>query len=629
MFPVGLLVPGFYLVLAVVMTWPLLPEIRNSMLGYPNIDALDTIHLRGSLAGSLSAVPLLFPLNFLSLVEGLWGDLSSQAAFFPIGFNLVELAPNLVDHLSASVLVDSLPFPLCDNVWWLLVLAANGWAGHRLGRRIGGREGAGFLVGVAYACSEAILREANMQHAAQAFQPFAPLFLVALLDVLERGNTSSHLRAALWFSLACLTYWYMGLFLAFGSLGLLVSGIAKKGLPSREWWTGSVLGSLLCMALLLPPLSGLLSSGNPVVYMDTPPSLNQGLEELETLPENMRFLTLHGGDPAFPLRSRPLDRSNRLSLVLILVALLGARKLPAWQRFGFWFMVATGAVMVLGPVLKWGEEPLSMSGSPVYLPFYYVASLHPLLARLFWPERWGVLVVLGLVGLSARGPRPGMMAALIFMESWVGSGNLPLARQDLHQLAPWARLRSTHGAVLELPLRRQGLDAALAGLHRRYHLRPQVNPMILPPGAILPGEWEKWKSQQPFIQALERFERGAWPRDLSNGLVDSLLRDGVTVVALDVEPGGTLSSSRQARYKSFLAGILGEPVDYGPFLAWWLDPLEDIPGGLSDGESWRDALRTWTEKHPPRQYETLIKSSEWIKDRNSRGERDINGCPTH
>ena len=117
------------------------------------------------------------------------------------------------------------------------------------------------------------------------------------------------------------------------------------------------------------------------------------------------------------------------------------------------------------------------------------------------------------------------------------------------------------------------------------------------------------------MRLFESFEQGAWPRDIPAGFVDSLLDEGITVIALDVEPGGVLGASAQARYKALLVRCLGEPVDYGPLLAWWLDPSEDVPAGLADGDGWRAGLAEWKRSHPERPRDTLMKSSRWIKER--------------
>ena len=82
------------------------------MLGFPNVDGMDTAMLRAAFARALEN-PTLMP----------WSDW----VYFPTGFPVLHLMPNWLDHLSAYPLVRGLPFPLADNVWWWLVMAGGGW----------------------------------------------------------------------------------------------------------------------------------------------------------------------------------------------------------------------------------------------------------------------------------------------------------------------------------------------------------------------------------------------------------------------------------------------------------------------------------------------------------------------
>ena len=139
------LVFAAYLLLAACLSWPL--AAAGGLVGYPNVDATDTVALRGMVVDLLSS-----------------GGGVSDGAYFPTGYPVLQLTPNLADHLTGAPLA-ALGFPLGDRLWWLLVLAAVGAAGHHLGRQLGGSHGAGALAGAALLCSEAVLREANLHHA--------------------------------------------------------------------------------------------------------------------------------------------------------------------------------------------------------------------------------------------------------------------------------------------------------------------------------------------------------------------------------------------------------------------------------------------------------------------------------
>jgi len=589
-----ILVAG-YLLLAVGVTWPLALRPATSLPGYTNVDGLDTVHLRGAL-GDLLRHP---------------GDLTSMAAYWPAGFEPLALAPNLLDHLLAAPLVLFLPFPLADNLWWLLVLAANGLAGHHLGRRLGGGHGAGALAGVAWATAETVLREANLHHAPQALAAFAPLYLAALLDVLEREGPAhrASLRAGLWFALASLAYWYMGLFLAVGSVGLLV----LRRRQARALWPGVLLAGILAIPALAPWLvrwDDLALTARPPV-----PSEHVTAPGLDAVPEQARMAALHGADPLFPFRATPIDRSNRVGVVLLVAAVLGARRAPPWQRRGLAILAATGAVFVLGPVLKVGEAPVIVAGRTIPLPFAWLGALGSWMARLDWPERWGCLVALASAALAARAPRPWLVAGLVLAEGVLLSGNLPLATQDLRLLEGWRALERADGAVIELPMRRWGLDASIVGLHRRYHGRPSANPMLLPPGAVAPLAWKDWTERQPFLQWLREYEDGRMPEDPEADLGAALAASGIGAVALDAEPGGLLTEGRVRSYRNRLVRFLGRPDDYGAVLVWWTRPaLGGAPPTVPDGDGWRTRAAAFRRAHPEPERDTLIRSYRQVLD---------------
>ena len=128
--------------------------------------------------------------------------------------------------------------------------------------------------------------------------------------------------------------------------------------------------------------------------------------------------------------------------------------------------------------------------------------------RLTWPERWGVLLPLGLIALAARAPRPALLAALVGLESLVVSGNLPTETTSFEFRKCWTRISHTTGAVLELPLDRAGLQAPRVGVHLRMHRRPVLNPVLLPPGAKAPTAWNQFLDEQPLLRYIRSFESG-------------------------------------------------------------------------------------------------------------------------
>jgi len=574
--------------LVVIVTWPLALTPNSALLGFSNIDAHDTVTLRGAVASLISGFPA-------ALSDGVSPTLSRDL-LHPIGFPILQLTPNLLDHLTAAPLALLLPFPLADNLWWMLALGACGWCAHRLGRRMGG-EGGGWLAAVAFLTSEPLLREANLHHAPQAMLFWAPLYLEAVWVARERADLRTPALAGLWLALAAMSYWYLGMFLVLGTLPLLIVALGLR----RTAVVGAV-AAAVAAPLLLPQL--LAWDERPLTARVRAPSLGAAVEAFSELDEGLRFKAWHGADPLFPWRPTPMDTSSRLSMVLVAAAIAGALRFPRAVALALAAIPALGAVMVLGPVLRWGETAVTVGGDPILLPFEYLGRLHPTLGRLTWPERWGVLLPIGLVALASRAPRPLLLAALVLVENAVFSANLPLQLTPLRGELCWRALSSASGAVIELPLRRAALRSGRVGIHQRLHGRPVVNPLSLPPGVMLPDAWRAWSRSQPLIAYLRAFEGGAWPPDPGAEAVRSIRAAGVSAVAVDVEPNRLLTDGGINRYRGGLSRHLGPPIDLGCALVWWLDSAP-APEGV-DGEGFRAAEAAWQAENPSPQIDALI-----------------------
>jgi len=569
-----------YLLLSFAVTWPLVLSPGSAYLGFANIDALDTMTLRGLIA---STKPWLAP----------WTD----AVFYPVGYPAMQLTPNLLDHLSGAVLDAVLPFPLSDNVWWWSVLVLNGLAGHRLGRRLGGSEASGWLCGGALLLCEPVAREANLHHAPQAMLFWVPLYLDALLALRDNPSWRRGALAGLWLAGAGWSYWYYALFLSVASLPLL------WGVPLVALAALAATAALVAAPGLLP---WLVMFDDMSITSMSPPDPAKPPASYAALPDGQQFITQHGNDPLFWLRSGPIDTANRVSVALLVAAGLGARRLDRRLLAGLLGWTAIGGLMVMGPYLRWGDEVALLGGQPISLPFRWLGQLHPFLGRLTWPERWGIVFSVGLIALAARAPRPLWFAALIAAESVWLSGNLPVQVTTLRHERCWTALDGASGAILELPMRRPGLRTPRVGVHRRFHRRPVVNPILLPPGVEPPEGWQQWKQEEPLIAYLQTFESGRWPPDPGASAVSSLQAAGISAIALDVEPETLLTPGQINRFRAGLGKHFGPPIDLGCALVWWLDASAPPPAAIDDGEAWRKAAKKWKAAHPEPELDTLI-----------------------
>lgn len=514
-----------YLGVVLVLTWPLALHAGTWLLGQATTDQADTAWLR--LAASRALLD---------------GSLWSTDVFAPAGYPLGAIVPNWVDHLLGAPLALALPFPLGDNLWWVAVLVANGLAGHLLGRRLGGTHGAGFLCGLGFLLSEPILREASQGHAPQALALWGPLYLVALVEGLQRGSRRLLLAAGALLALGGLTYWFHVAFFGLASLPLLV----EHGVRQRAWRPAATVGGVAAALMALPLLLTLLGS--------------EGLATA-SLPASV----VHRGEGLlWPLLPGGTATTNRLSLVLLLAAGLGTWKLGrrAWV---WWAAVLLGGVLIVAPPL-W---------------------------RLHWPERWGLVVVLALLPLAARAPRAWILAPLLAVEVLLLSVNAPLPVRSLESMEGWRALSASPGPVLVLPLVPEGEEGDPVRSQRALAYRlsgtPLVSELNLPPMAREPGEFDAWRFQEPLIRwAKEQCAGSRVP--VPQGAADALVDQGIAAIALDLTPGGAVNPLDARVLARPLEEALGSSVDYGSVAVWWLVSPEEVPPGLEDPDAWRQGV---------------------------------------
>ena len=577
---------GMFTVVA-VLTWPLVLDPGSVLIGFPSIDAQDTVMLRGLVA---------------ELLTHPWDWPSSGQVYWPTGYPVGLLTPNVLDHLTAAPFVWLLPFPWADNLWWLTVLVLNGLCAHRLGRAVGGSEGAGWLAALALLTSEPLLRETNLHHAPQAMVMWGPLYLEALLRLQREPRLRTAALAGLWLALTGQSYWYYALFLGLGSVPLL---------PWREpRHLATLLGvaAAVCAPVLLPQL--LSWDVRPLTSGAMVPAPTTAHPSFAAIPQDQVFSAMHGNDLLWWWRSTPIDTANRVPLSLVIAAVLG---FAGWRaadrpraRWGLTFLAFLAGLMLMGPWLRQGEALWTDGSNAVRLPFQWMRDLHPFLARLTWPERWGWLVPLGLAGLAARTRWPAMFAVLIALENLALSANAPLQLTDVRHQACWARLAEAPGALVILPFRRGGLRASEVGVQQRRHGRPLVNPVMLPPGALPPEAWHAWLEDSSMLQSLLAFEAGEEAQDPGPAALSALHDAGVNAIVVDAEPGRMLTRGGVNRYEAGVGRFLGAPIDLGCALVWWLDPDAPAPTGLEDGDAWRDAARAWKSAHLTPELDSLI-----------------------
>ncbi len=272
-----------------------------------------------------------------------------------------------------------------------------------------------------------------------------------------------------------------------------------------------------------------------------------------------------------------MDSSNRVGISLVLAALLGGVQWKKCTRRALWCVALLGAVFLLGPALRWGADLWTVNEQPVFLPFAWLSNLHPVFERLSWPERWGLLIPLALIPLAAKTRRPLVWAALFAFETALLSANFPLQTIPLQNQKCWADLKGGKGAVLELPLARPGVSAPWVGVHQRFHERPTVNPILLPPSVQPPKDWRDWTKHHVLTRGILAIESGQSPPEWTHLDVETLTAEGVGSIALDT----SASAVQQNRLLHHLVPLLGSPTELGCAKVWTLQGPAPPPNTTS------------------------------------------------
>mgnify|MGYP001446575206 CR=1 FL=1 len=497
-----LLVGFIYAIIIRLFICPWDFDVSTDLIGFLGTDTLDTLSLR-------------------------WAFWHPESHFFPIGWDATKVTPNIFDHLLFVPLLH-LPFPMADNLWWLSQLWVSLVCAHMYGHCLSENQSSGWMGGVTLIVCDSLLRELNWGHAPQAMW-WAPL---CTLIALERWQQTHDRRWMFGSGIALgVSGWCYLYFMPF--IGLITIPIWFKKMRSAILW------GLIGIITLSGNLIWLYAHTSEMLNVPTPPLIN-----------GQTLTTIHSATVDSFWSGTPIDISNQISIIWMMAVCIGGYRLWGQQRRHFW-MGTVSILLGLGLI------------AGTHLPFLDLFSHLPFMSRLLWPERFGILIAIGMIVLVSSVPKARWLIPLACIEFTVRSGNLPLHTTSLE---PWQCLRSLESAdqssVLELPLKDGDSLYNQQSLRQRFHQRPLVNPFILPPFVQPPTKWTSIQ-RMPALQAID----GELPfttihlSDLQAMDIGTILIDRVL-----------LSASKQKQIRRHLSSTLGDPIDLQCAYVW---PLND------------------------------------------------------
>lgn len=507
-------------------------NIASNIIGYLGTDTIDTLSVR----------MLLF---------------DPSLRFYPTSFSAWSLTPNIVDHLTAYPFMQIFPFPLGDNLWWITMMYLNAISAHTLGKAISIHVGHnisathselhGFWVGCLVLASEPLLREINWGHAPQSMLFACLLSIRYALDnthtenkffpswSIENGQSNRSLYlSAIFAGLAGYIYAFFLVFLT----------ISVASLYWNKWRS-------VCTWMVVVLFSNSLN----IAWMYT---ITREIIQRPNIP--FFLIESHTQNWLWFWNSEPMDTSNQISVVVLGIALgVLCRDLWAYYKHGKPISTLTIAGMVIGLV------GCCILQEDIFL---HTQSI-PILSRLVWAERWGVLVLFSSVLLSTQWNKSYLCIPLLLVEMQYRSHNNPLHTESIAPFLCYQELSKVPGAVLELPIARGDNLYNRSTLYQRLHQRPMVAPFILPPHVKPPTEWEEFRQQNWLNELDQQTMVNTISLQEIQKIADTI---DVQAIIVDRSPYAPISEGEANGIKQGLLPLFGKEIDLGCVWIWPIHP---------------------------------------------------------
>jgi hypothetical protein len=591
----GALLFALYLVIAILLTWPLASHLTNGITSA--IDPVTSVWRLGWAQHQLRHDPL---------------HLLSGNIFYPYPnsyvFDGMELGIAILTFPLALV---ALPPLAIYNCGILLSLALSGLAMYFLARHWGALPFAAFLAGAI--CAFAPMHLDRIGHIAFLSTAWFPLILLFVDRVMTAPRLADTLALTACLVMQALSTQYYAIYLVFFvPLYLIVMLIRRPEARRRIVWFH--LAGAGSVALLLVAPFALVYHHVQTLY-DVDRTYGQVTYYSATL---ANFITADGmnrlwGHLTAPVRASGTYTFERnmfpglIALVLAAIGLWSGRR-RAWEQF-LGLLTLMGAVMAVGPELRLApaSKSLLLRHLPYDVFYWHVPGFDSMRA----PGRFGVLYLLGIAGLAATGatalfrwlrsrsfPRPNVQHALALAASaaiLVGTGaeyaNAPLHLLPLESggaVPPVYRWLAAQpdSRLIELPLlipdhaREQQINA-----REQYFSLVHQHPVVNGAANVIP------KGYKALVLEMQHF-----PSQRSIALLQGL---GVTDVVIHFDQYDSADSAAIAQRLDSTWDGLSRAASFDAVSVYHLDPSPSydrlkaaIPPGASVTLSRADPLGT-------------------------------------
>jgi hypothetical protein len=392
-----LFVLGLFIVLTVVMTFPLALEAGHSLIGTDSNALNDSyfgVWIFGWQAHQLLADPLhLFEGN---IFYSLHNTLAFSEIIFPEALMYLPLELATGNPILAYNIVVLSLFALNGLAMYLYALD---WMNRHSAQPMNGRRmAAALLAGTVFAFCN--YKFGEIRHVQLLSAQWMPLALMYLERGLRKPSSKSAFLTALFFTLNALTSLYYALFLTLAmALYVFVDWITRRYRPTRAQFVFAAKAGAIAVLMTAPFLVPFLqveaqyhfsADRDPRLFAARPASYlaSTGTNWLYGSATQDLYVAAKG-QPLFP---------GLAALVLAAAGFIAWR----WRSVAFFGLLAVSAfVLSFGPALLLGRD--ITTPFPHALPYYWLSLILIPLKSLNAPARFAVLVMLPIALLAALG----------------------------------------------------------------------------------------------------------------------------------------------------------------------------------------------------------------------------------
>lgn len=444
-----------YLLLAIILTWPLARDAQDHVInaGDPLFYAWNLMH------------------NFRSIGNGLANILDTNI-YYPTTNTLAysdTLATQTIITYPIIWLTNN-PI-LAMNLYTLLTFPVAGLGMYLLIKSLAQHEWAGVLSGAMFAFS--IPRFGQLSHMPALSSQWFPYFLYGMYWFFQKGKLRHVIATCVAFLLLLGSTVYMGVF-------AVVAGIIVTGLFFLSWIKNHCFPGIFWARIKTSMLPAVLTVVISLILMypyirlkAEHTEITRSLEESSARAAYQQdyFSVTQTSVLSQFLKPNEGERTLYPTLALLILAGLGIMQ---WRKKEYRFsIILFSAIALTGLILSFGpERPFSIGPFDtgyITLPYEYLYKIFPLLQILRVPARFSIVFILGLSVLAGYGvsrivntkqkpelkmAKLGFISLLFLLEIW--QWPLSLVQVPTYASAPliyqWLRQQTNVKAIIELPI---------------------------------------------------------------------------------------------------------------------------------------------------------------------------------